>query len=484
MSARAWHQPLEFGDADGNVRILEETSPEDLAAEITRRLGRKATEDDLYLGAARAAVRSTRYEGLGSGSVPHGLFVIRSHRDLGSRLPPDLRPYPLVAACRQIHAEIHDPLFGPTRLLAFQPYAEGSREEIRDAYLDAVRFGDTDIADHIFAWLFRNLTPEELADLLWTGGLYGVATSIFKLAGATEVFQLLQGLGWHHGDVLLRGVVRHQAHRLAGENPFADVRDRIAAEDLLQKARRRLPGERGRGEDDPSGVWRVAVQWASASPEERTDLGVRMLAGDWTLEDYWEAVLLGASILFLGASGVPGNMLRATMMVIAVHGQKSMIRHGGLNQKLLASLLAGRTPEFLHVDPAWVDAGIRLLEGSLRASRMSADQLGPSLEEWQAEASLACVATSSADPAALAGILPVLDHRFAFLHGLEGLGPAFHLAHCEAFQAGRSPHRWVHLGCCAWLCSAWPGRGVLEERALAELADRRRRSLARERRGH
>jgi hypothetical protein len=483
MSARAWHQPLEFGDEDGHVRILEDVGPEDLAGEITRRLGRKATEDDIYLGAARAAVRSTRYEGLGSGHVPHGLFMIRAHRDLGSKLPLDLRPYPLVAACRQIHSEIHDPLFGPTRLCSFQPYAEGSREEIRDSYLDGVRFGDTDIADHIFAWLFKNLTPEEVADLLWTGGLYGVATSSFKLTGATEVFQLLQGLGWHHGEILLRGVVRHQAHRLAGSNPFEEVRDRIAAEGLLQKARRRLPGERGRGEDDPSGIWRVAVQWASMSPEERTDLGVRMLSGEWTLEDYWEAIMLGASILFLGASTVTPSVLRATQIVVAVHGQRNMIRHGGLNQKLLASLLAGRTPEFAHVEPAWVEQGIRLLEGALRASRMSADQLGPSLEGWQADASLGCVAAASADPAALTSILPVLDHRFAFLHGLEGLGPAFHLAQCEAFQAGRSPHRWVHLGCCAWLCSVWPGRGLLEERPLAELADRRRRSLARERRG-
>jgi hypothetical protein len=65
---------------------------------------------------------------------------------------------------------------------------------------------------------------------------------------------------------------------------------------------------------------------------------------------------------------------------------------------------------------------------------------------------------------------------------LEGLGPAFHLAQCEAFHAARSPYRWVHLAACAWLCAIWPDRGLLDEPTLADLADRRRRSLARERR--
>jgi hypothetical protein len=80
-------------------------------------------------------------------------------------------------------------------------------------------------------------------------------------------------------------------------------------------------------------------------------------------------------------------------------------------------------------------------------------------------------------------MISIIDHRLAFLHGLEGLGPAFHLAHCEAYQAGRSQHRWVHLACSAWLCAIWPDRGLLDEPSLAELADRRRRSLARGRKG-
>jgi hypothetical protein len=483
MKTRPWHQPLEFGEAEALVRILEEESPEGLASEITRRLARKTTEDEFYLAAGRAAVRSTRMEGLGSGSVPHGLFVLRSHRELGGRLPLDLRPYPLVAAARRVHAEIRDPHFGPARLFEFAPHAEGSREEILFSYLEAVRSGDTDIADHTFAWLFKNLPPEEVADLLWTGGLEGVCLGSFKLTGAMEVFNLLQALGWQNGEVLLRGVVRHQAHRLAGSNPFEGCRDRIAAEGLHGRARRRLPGERGRGEDDPAGVWRLAVQWASLSPEGRTDLAVRMLGTDWTLEDYWEAVSLGAAILFLGASvsGMPA--VRAAQLYGSMHGLRGLVRHGSLAQKVMASLLVGRTPEFAPVAPGWTDAGVKLLEAGLRTQRVSGDQIGQALESWQAEAALGCVAASSADSAGVAEVIPLLDNRMAFLHGLEGLGPGFHLAQCEAFQAGRSPHRWVHIACSAWLCAIWPERGLLDEPGLAELAERRRKSMARDRRG-
>jgi hypothetical protein len=105
------------------------------------------------------------------------------------------------------------------------------------------------------------------------------------------------------------------------------------------------------------------------------------------------------------------------------------------------------------------------------------------LENWQADAALGCVASASADAAGLTNLVPLIDHRLAFLHGIEGLGPAFHLAQCEAYQAARSPYRWVHLACSAWLCAIWPDRGLLDEPTLAELADRRRRAIARERRG-
>ncbi|MBM3287968.1 MAG: hypothetical protein FJY88_11560 [Candidatus Eisenbacteria bacterium] len=483
MGTKSVLRELEFGDGESHVRIFEETDPENLASEISRRLSRRATEDDLYLAGGRAAVRSTRYEGLGSGRVPHGLFLLRSHRELGSRLPADLRPYPLVAASRRIHTEIRDPAFGPGRLLAFAPHADGSREEIRDAYLDAVRFGDTDVADHIFAWLFANISPEDVADLLWTGGLHGVGLGSFKLTGALEVFLLLQALGWHNGEVLLRGVVRHQAHRLAGDNPFDLIRDLIEAEDLLSRARRRLPGERGRGEDDPGGVWDLALKWASSPPHARTELAVRALGGDWALEDYWEAVSLGTAVMFLGASVSGMPVSRAAQMAVATYGLRGMIRYGGLSQKVLASLLAGRTPEFASLDPGWIDVGVRLLEAGLRASRVSADQLGGALENWNAELALGCIASTSADAAGFSNAISIIDHRLAFLHGLEGLGPAFHLAQCEAYQAGRSQHRWVHVACSAWLCAIWPDRGLLDEPALAELADRRRRSLARGRKG-
>jgi hypothetical protein len=377
---------------------------------------------------------------------------------------------------------MRDPAFGPTRLLHFDPHADGSREEIRDAYLEALLYGDVDLADHIFAWLVQNLAPEEIADLLWTGGLERAGLGSFKLVGALETYHLAQALGWEHGGVFLRGVVRHQAHRLVGENPFLVCRERVATDCLDEKARRRMPGQRGRGEDDPSGLWDMALRWAGSSPEERTVMAARCLAGDWTLEDYWEAVSLGTSILFLGACTAGLPVAQAARLVTSSAGLRAMLRQGNLAQKILASLLAGRTPEFRVAEAGWVEAGVRLLEASLRASKLSLDQLGAALDDWQADAALGCIASSSADPSELEKAIAVLDHRLAFLHGLEGMGPLFHAGESEAFLTGRSLHRWIHLATSAWLCAVWPHRGLIEERALAELADRRRKALARKRR--
>lgn len=483
MTAREWFRPLGFGEGEPLVRIVEESGPEQIAAEIARALGKKATEDDLYLAAGRAAVRSIRQEGLGSGRAPSGLYLLNSHRDLGSRLPPDLRPYLLTAAVRRVRAEIYDPAFGPTRLLHFAPIAHGSKEEIRDAYIEAVLVGDTDTADHIFLWLLENLSPEEISDLLWTGGIEKVCLGSFKLLGALETFHLVQALGWKQAGLLLRGPVRHQSHRLVGANPFPECRDRIAAESLHEKARRRLPGERGRGEDDPGGIWETALLWGSISPEERTTLAARSIGGEWSLEDYWESVSLGTTILFLGASASGSPVAEAARLVVSIHGLRSMLRHGNLGQKILASLLVGRTPGFDAPGRQWIDRGVQLLESSLRASPLSTDELGAALDGWEADAALGCVASASADLDRVEAAGAILDHRLAFLDGLEGLGPLFHRAQTEAFQSGRSPHRWVHLAATAWLCALWPERGGGDDDALARLADRRRREIARKRQG-
>ncbi|MBD3161732.1 MAG: hypothetical protein GF346_05695 [Candidatus Eisenbacteria bacterium] len=483
MNARDWFRPLEFGDGEPLVRIIEESSAEQLTGELAKALGKKATEDDLYLAAGRAALRSVRQEGPGSGKNPVGLYLLNSHRDLGARLPPDLRPYPLSAVARRVRAEIYDPAYGPTRLLRFTSIAHGSKEEIRDAYLEAVLLGDSDTADHIFLWLLENLPPEEISDLLWTGGLEKVCLGSFKLLGAVETFHLAQALGWETAGVLLRGPVRHQSHRLVGPNPFPDCRDRIAAESLHQRAHRRLPGERGRGEDDPTGIWETALLWGSISPEERTTLAVRSIGGEWSLEDFWEAVSLGAAILFLGATSAGVPVVEAVRQVVAVGGMRVMLRTGNLGQKILASLLVGRTRGFEEPARQWVDQGVQLLEGSLRASKLSIDELGAALDGWQADAALGCVASASADLERVGGIGAILEHRLAFLDGLDGLGPLFHRVQTEAFQAGRSPHRWVHLAATAWLCALWPERGVVDDGALAKLADRRRRDLAKKQRG-
>ena len=164
MSAKGWHQALEFGDGEPLVRLLEDASPEELTSEITRRLARKTTEDEFYLAAGRAAVRSTRYRGAGIGQGPaRALHAAGPPR---ARFPPADRSAALSArgGCEtRPHGDPRSRLRtrAALRVSPRSPRAAGRRFAI--AYLDAVRYGDTDVADHIFAWLFKNLPPEEMS---------------------------------------------------------------------------------------------------------------------------------------------------------------------------------------------------------------------------------------------------------------------------------------------------------------------------------
>ena len=466
---------LDFGPHEKTVRWIEQTLPAEFPRELARRLPKvgPGAWDAWIRAGALAAARSTRHDGVHR--MPRGIPVLAAARALQQGRSPDEGRALLSYALRLVNREIHDPGFGPFRLLPCGEVPGEGREGTLFSFLEAVRAGEADWADHRFAWLVRNLDKEEVIDLLLSSGLEGVAVSAERVAGVVETVSLLQALGWEHAPVLLRPVVRHQAAGNWNSSDYDQCRDIIELRDLHRLARRRPPGQPALGERDAEGFLAEARDWAEASPGDRTERITTALAAGLPLEDAADVVSTAATLLILQEilrrrepKAGEETFDRAARAVNGMNALCRLVRLGTPGQRILGLLLAAWVEpardlrlESRDPDAAWWLSPASRLRESLGASAESMDGapppdwaamvvsgqpngLLPALSEWL---------ESGRQAGALEGVLVPLAP------GLERVGgQSIRLVRTlsEAYNASRSPFRWVHLWAASVALTLWP----------------------------
>lgn len=470
--ARARTHDLDFGDLEKTVRWIEETPPESFETELDRRL--KKIRDDgagsLITAAALASARSTRHEG--AGSFPQGFAVLASIQSApaaDARIPvADLLRFGL----RVVNREIHHPGFGPYRMLDCAEIPGDGREGTIFAFIEAVRAGETDWADHRFAWLVRNLDKEQVVDLLLSSGLEGVTASLQKAGSVVDAAALLQGVGWERAPILLRPVVRHQAGGHGGMREYDQCRDLVARKDLLRIARRRYPGQPAWGERDPDAFFREAVSWAESDPGGRAERIAALLETGVSLEDAGDLLAVGAALLFLQEAlrvsddaHLPAQTQARVEFFSGVLAMRQVLHLGTPGQRILGLLLSGWTPTIrmlrLETGPAgcgaWLDRLARVREPE-PGYDAGADSSG-----WENM-------MTGGRPDELLPFLSGLMNGGRQANGLElsllrgavrlemlgGLSLKVAARAAEAYRSCRTPHRWILLWAGGLGLAQWP----------------------------
>jgi hypothetical protein len=465
---------LDFGAHEKTVRLIEEAPLELFEQEISKRLQKMKAEgaDALLLAGALAAARSTRFEG--SARVPHGLLVLSSARALMNGADAGAARRILGHALHLIYRDIRDPGFGPYRLLHFSEEPGDGKEGTLFSFLEAVRAGDTDWADHRFAWLVRNLEKEQVVDCLLSSGLEGVTGGVHKVIGVVEVWALLQGLGWEWAPLLFRPIVRYQASGTGGQAEYDSCRELIAQRDLLHLARRRTPGQAALGERDPERFLREAVHWAESDPVQRTHSMERLLTEGIPLEDAGDVIAVAAALILLQeslrqieAGRAEEETERRVHIATGVLSMRQLVRLGTPGQRVLGLLLAGWAPpvRLLRFAPESPDSGWWLSPASrlLEPAAGSGEQTHPVPEHWgglvrsgQPNGLFPLMAQRLAAGATAAALLPVLDELASSLTRVPGLAMKLQRTLGDAYRGSRSPHRWIFVWAAAVMLSVWP----------------------------
>jgi len=510
--SRARPGDLDFGAHEKAVRWIEDTPPGLFREGLPARLAKVKVDafDGWVRAAALASTRSIRFEGIGR--APHGLLVLAPVRASLQGADPDSARRILAAALLTVNDEIHHPGFGPYRLQHFDEVPGQGKEGTLFGFLEAVRAGETDWADHRFAWLVRNLEKEQVIDLLLSSGLECATQGAHKVLAVVEVVALLQALGWEHGWLWLRPVVRHQASGGADRREYDLCRDLVASRDLLRLSRRRPPGQASLGESRPDAFFEQAVAWAESDPPNRMELVAAALASGIPLEDVGELLSLGATLLYLqevlrqpdGARN-EAELERRMHLATSVFALRQLVRLGTTGQRILALVLAAwaHPARGVRLNPRspdcgwWLSPALRLLEktGPSAAGAPATGALGSAFPDTgvaPGEGSAAAVdggraagtglvrSASAADPWAELvragqgnGLLPLISERLEAgldASALEGplsliaadapmhAGLAVKLARSfgDAYRTSRSPHRWMHLWAAGLGMAYWP----------------------------
>ena len=158
---------VQFSDSiEPLVQFIEETPPSEILDLTLEKLRAGVPTDAMLKASAMAVARSSDLPPGHHGGPLHPLAGLYAVSKLVGRLEGEQRFVPVLQHVALSNKHIHHPAMGPYSLLEFEPMEFGGVEGTKEAFLAAVKRGETNKADHCFLWLWKNIPPVEALDLL------------------------------------------------------------------------------------------------------------------------------------------------------------------------------------------------------------------------------------------------------------------------------------------------------------------------------
>jgi hypothetical protein len=453
------------------VQFIEDTPPEEILDRTLEKLRAGLPIPTMLTASALAVTRSTDMPPGHHGGPLHPLAGLYAVSKLVERLEGEERFVPVLQHVALSNKHIHHPAMGPYQLPEFAPLDTGGFEAAKAAFLMAVQRGEWNNSDHIFQWLWQNVPPIEVFDLL-------MSVAIPKNFNDDHYF-MFPGAMWRAFEtgvldkaylpLLMRPAVRFVTRNpVAPPNPIPTpwpaIEALIEEHQLLGRVMRQRSGD-----DETAAVG--ALGDAIGRVDVFADIPVLMakaLVDGLSLEGGGEALSIGAAALFLRSLG--GNPMDVHLHT-SVNLRRYLLRLDGLSprNKLLLLLTWHTGPEIRSTanrmqpapqpDMAAVAAlPVRSQEALLDAIQHSIYNQPPT--DWSTVTNLGMMiavpevretvnlATQymqcGYDPQAfIARLAEIVCHdNFTEMHAFK-----HHQSIVEEFYATREPWRWMHLVC-------------------------------------
>ncbi|HEV2303102.1 MAG TPA: hypothetical protein VGR91_16160 [Stellaceae bacterium] len=480
-------------DIEPLVEFIEDTPPDEILDRTLEKLRGGLPIPTLLTASALAVTRSTEMPPGHHGGPLHPLVGLYAVTKLVERLEGEDRFLPVLQHVALSNKHIHHPAMGPYQLLEFAPLDAGGVEASKAAFLTAVGRGESNHADHLFQWLWRNMPPIEAFDLLMSVAIpknfhddhYFIFPAFVWRAFETGIIDkaLL--------PLLMRPVVRYVTRSpVAPNNPMAsplpEIEALIEKHQLLSRILRQRTGD-----DETAAIG--ALGEAIGRVDLYAEIPVMLaeaLAGGLSLEGAGEALSIGAAGLFLRS--LTGNPMDVHLHTSANLRRWLLRLDGlGLKNKLLLLLTWHTGPEIRSTQmrmeraPQPDMAAVAALPPRSQAELL--DAIAQSIysqppTDWSKVANLGLMRAvpevkvtvnlaaqymqAGYDPAALiARLAEIVCHdNFTEMHAFK-----HHQAIVEEYHATRAPWRWMHLVCGAQAAAISFGKNMTVYEEYLEL---------------
>jgi hypothetical protein len=322
------------------VQFIETTSPDEIVDGTLAKLRNGVPAETMLIASAMAVVRSSDLPPGHHGGPLHPLAGLYAVSKLVSRLEGEESYLPVLQHVALSNKHINDPVTGPYKLLDFEPMDVGGVEKTKAAFLNCVKRGEYNKADHLFLSLWEGMTPVEGLDLILSIVIPKNGLDDHYFIFPSYTYRALESLGrMDLLPVLMRPAVRYTARfPVARAIPATDML--IEEYKLMECVTRQATGE---DETDVIGALGEAIGRVS-DYDEIPILTARALANGLSLDGAGEAMSIGAAGLFLRS--LTGNPMDVHLHTTA-NLRRYLLRLEGvsLRNKLLILLLWHTGPE-------------------------------------------------------------------------------------------------------------------------------------------
>ena len=276
------------------VAFVEETPRHEILDHTLARLRAGVPVQTMLTASALAVARSADLPPGHHGGPLHPLAGLHALLHITDRLEGEQRFLPVLQHVALANKHIHDPVTGPFALLEFAPLDAGGPTATKEAFLKAASRGESNKADHLFQWLWRNIPPIEAFDLLLSVAIPKNALDDHYFIFPAFTWRALEWLGPEYLPFLMRPSVRYVA-RFPTQRAVPEVDILIEQHGLLQRVLRQRTGP-----DETAVIGGIgeAIGRCDAYAEIPRLLAATLEAG-LSLEGAGEALSIGAAGLFL-----------------------------------------------------------------------------------------------------------------------------------------------------------------------------------------
>src|ERR1051326_6755619 len=192
-------RPVQYSETiEPLVRFIEDTPASEIVDRTLEKLRNGVPIRTMLTASALAVSRSSDLPPGHHGGPLHPIVGVHAIAHLTDRLEGESKFMPIVQHVALSNKHIHHPAMGPYTLLEFEPEDVGGIEKTKEAFAIACNRGESNKADHLFLWLWDNMPPVEVLDLLLTVAIPKNIVDDHYFAYPAFTWRALETLGHAH----------------------------------------------------------------------------------------------------------------------------------------------------------------------------------------------------------------------------------------------------------------------------------------------